>query len=77
MDSDENSLSIVNVNRTAAGVYMCKADNQSSNVTLNVECESVMHVYMLRPDSQPLTRFEVGRPASKQVSVSSFKAGQI
>ena len=34
-------------------------------------------VYLLRPDSQPLTRFEAGRPASKWVSVSSFKAGQI
>ena len=31
---------------------------------------------MLRPDSQPLTRFEASRPASKRVSVSSFKAGQ-
>ena len=31
---------------------------------------------MLRPDSQPLTRFEAGRPASKRVSVSSFKAGR-
>ena len=25
-------------------------------------------VYMLRPDSQPLTRFEAGRPVSKRVS---------
>ena len=31
---------------------------------------------MLRPDSQPLTCFEAGQLASKQVSVSSFKAGQ-
>ena len=38
---------------------------------------SFYSVYMLRPDSQPLTRFEAGRPASKRVSVSSFKAGQI
>ena len=27
--------------------------------------------------TQPLTRFEASRPASKRVSVSSFKAGQI
>ena len=25
-------------------------------------------IYMLRPDSQPLTRFEAGRPVSKPVS---------
>ena len=37
---------------------------------------SYISYYMLRPDSQPLTRFEAGRPASKRVSVSSFKAGR-
>ena len=26
------------------------------------------YMYMLRPDSQPLTRFEAGRPVSKRVS---------
>ena len=28
-------------------------------------------VYMLRPDSQPLTCFEAGRPALKQVSTEA------